>query len=183
MEKTDASKHVLLLFDCCNSGTICDLKYVCCFYYDENEKLRLSNHKYETDGLNNHIICISSARDNQYAYELPYFDINKMLKVVNGTFTLNFCNQMIIHEDSSLRNLLERTIMNMNNLSQIPIASTSKELQLGKINTRAFLNHNNKYIQQTFDQPIVDLQMKTNNYWHLVIIGVIIILLSIYILL
>ena len=59
----DLKCRTFIMFDCCNSGTMCDLKYT---YDIKNLELR---NNLKTEDMKNDIICLSSSGENKNTFE------------------------------------------------------------------------------------------------------------------
>jgi hypothetical protein len=127
--QSNLKKNVTLfcLFDCCNSGTILDLKYQ---YLSSNE-YELNNDVSITDTDDKetmgNVILLSGCRDEQYSYE-----IEQSNNLVQGIMTTNFINIVKSNPLISWRELLIkiRNIIKDKNIDQIPQLSSGKIINM-----------------------------------------------------
>ena len=121
-------KNVTLygLFDCCNSGSILDLKYQ---YLDSNNynNIYINN---TISNINNNILIISGCMDNQTSADA--FINNKY----QGAMTWSFLQTLEKYPNINLKDLLlyMRKILKENNYTQIP-----------QLSSNTIININNNY--------------------------------------
>lgn len=144
---------IFACFDCCHSGTICDLKYV---YAPIKELLGYKIYKmnYQTDEMNAKVIKIAGTRDNSVAYETFLKD------KVQGVLTfflienLNKCLENKINLNDLLLNLTNQITKRLNSEIQIPVLSTSHNLDLNNSYINKLESKNIKYFTLTIKEPI-----------------------------
>lgn len=124
--QTNLKKNVTLfcLFDCCNSGTILDLKY----QYLSSSNYELNNVINDTDDSEtlSNVILISGCRDEEYSYEAEQND------KVQGIMTNNFIDIVKSNPIISWKDLLIklREVIKEKNFNQFPQLSTGKLINI-----------------------------------------------------
>ena len=78
--------RAFLIFDCCNSGTVCDLPY----NYDLKNKIMQQNKENKYDCPNNKIFKLSGCRDDQVSLSILHNETKKM----KGACTTAFIESM-----------------------------------------------------------------------------------------
>jgi hypothetical protein len=138
---------IFAVFDCCNSGSVCDLRYN---YYDTSYRVNpgdksspfvirtkaITNTNYPETSAN--IISLSGSKDDQLAYE-AVFDNGK----VGGALT--FCLLKYIYENTpnvTVEQLLlnVRSMLNSRRFNQIPSLMSGKTITPSTITLSNFLN-------------------------------------------
>lgn len=131
------SKNVTLfyLFDCCNSGTILDLKYEYLSLNDYNLKNKsVITDTNDSETLSN-VILLSGCRDEQYSYET---ETQELTNKVQGVMTTNFINIIKSNPLISWKDLLIKMRESINNqkFNQIPQLSSGRIID---INSKLYL--------------------------------------------
>jgi hypothetical protein len=119
--KTNVS--LFMLFDCCFSGTICDLKY--------NHLPNAFENNVEL--TNGNVIVISGCKDNQTSADAFVSYNGKDMSA--GAMTFSFLQSITESPNTSLRSLLEnmRNILNTNGFDQIPQLSSGKQIDINML--------------------------------------------------
>ena len=94
--------RTILVFDCCHSGTICDLPY----QYDLSNNVFIKTQEHQTEMVNREIFKISGSRDNQtslamYSLETSGYRgacTNALLDIFNYNPDLNITFETLIKE-------------------------------------------------------------------------------------
>lgn len=137
--KNYLKKNVTLfcLFDCCNSGSILDMKY----QYLESLNYNLNNNTIsDTNDIetNGNVVLISGCRDEQYSYETNQINTQTNNTQIQGLMTTNFIN--IVNSDPLItwKNLLIKLRDNIKKINneQLPQLSSGK---LININSKVYL--------------------------------------------
>ena len=119
--KTNVS--LFMLFDCCFSGTICDLKY--------NHLPNTFENNVEL--TNGNVIVISGCKDNQTSADAFVSYNGKDMSA--GAMTFSFLQSITESPNTSLKSLLEnmRNILNANGFDQIPQLSSGKQIDINML--------------------------------------------------
>ena len=146
---------IFLVFDCCHSGTMCDLKYT--YSYNAIKK------KYDTITNNtatlikSDVIMLSGCKDNEVSYEDA---IGFNGGTIEGILTSAFIH--CIKNNTALSNDIFLLVQNMNPYTskyQNPLISANNHI-LNILNKRSFLNYKNSLVVANKIQGI-------NNYMSL----------------
>lgn len=115
--------NLFMLFDCCFSGTICDLKY--------NHLPNAFENNVEL--TNGNVIVISGCKDNQTSADAFVSYNGKDMSA--GAMTFSFLQSITESPNTSLRSLLEnmRNILNTNGFDQIPQLSSGKQIDINML--------------------------------------------------
>lgn len=154
LKNLQSDKTLLAFADSCNSGTLFDLCYINVGNYTSSFKnsndinlllkqlnkctITSSNYPSKINTIKGTIILFSGTRDSKYSYEV---NLNNQ---PCGLFTHNLCK--IIDNginNISLKNLYLLLIASINNNQQIPVLTTSIDLNLTKYLVN-MLNYTNK---------------------------------------
>jgi hypothetical protein len=112
--------RTILLFDSCNSGTVCDLQWQ--FDYVNNSQMKILNTSRAL--ANPNIMCFSGARDNQYAADAYSRDQRQAVGAFTQAFLTclrqNNMNVEVLRLHSDICAYLQRV-----GFTQIPTLSTS----------------------------------------------------------
>lgn len=115
---------VLMVMDCCNSGSVCDLKYS---YNSEGKIINFPNYK----DTKCDVIMISGCEDSQTSAD-AFID-----NVYQGAMTFSFLYTVnnLQNNKISLKNIIDtmREILRTNDYTQIPQLSSGRELDLNRI--------------------------------------------------
>jgi hypothetical protein len=157
LKNLQSDKTLLAFADSCNSGTLFDLCYINVGNYTSSFKnssdirsllkqlnkctLTSSNYPSKIDKIKGTIILFSGTRDSKYSYEV---NLNNQ---PCGLFTYHLCKIM----DNSITNISLRTlylllIASINNNQQIPVLTTSININLSNyiVNMLSYKNITNK---------------------------------------
>lgn len=155
----DSETTIFGVFDCCHSGTICDLKYV---FAPIKELLgyKIYPLNYNIPEMKAKVFKIAGSKDNNVAYEA--FINGKMQGVLTHFLLINLensLNQKLSFNDLLL-NLTNQITTRLNSNIQIPILSCSRNLNLKESffyqNNSKNLNskNSNEYFILNYNQPI-----------------------------
>lgn len=136
---------VLLIFDCCHSGTVCDLKYTY-NYIKKNNDFML--HSSKINDMPGHIICLSGCKDAQVSWG-DYIGYNNERKSNQGVMTNAFLN-VVKANPRSTKNIFEiikqmysyvsKYLQNPQISSNIDIASSNRLDDRAILNGREYLD-------------------------------------------
>lgn len=130
---------VFMLFDCCHSGTIADLK----FTYEKN----ISNNDFEIinnnmkDEIDAEIICLSGCKDKEVSYG-DYIKFNNSQIMNQGIMTGSFLES--INNSNTIFDIVSKMYLHTRKYKQHPQISSNKNIYE---NTKTFFlinNENNK---------------------------------------
>jgi hypothetical protein len=156
LKNLQSNKTLFAFADSCNSGTLFDLCYINVGNYttsfnNSNDVKSLlkqvnkctitsSNYPSRINKIKGNIILISGTRDSKYSYEVT------LDNQPCGLFTYHLC-KLIDHgiNNISLKTLYLLLIASINNNQQIPVLTTSMNLNLTKFLVNVF-NYSNKPI-------------------------------------
>ena len=141
LQKLKSSQTLYAFMDSCNSGTGMDLCYVNMCQYSSNftsttlkslqeETLKKcsivkANYPIKLNNVKGNVILISGTRDNSYSYE------GTINNIESGYFTCKLCILLDIDSSTySLKNFYYTLIGLINNKSQIPVITLSRDLNL-----------------------------------------------------
>lgn len=100
----DLKSRAFMIFDCCNSGTMCDFK----FNYDVKNLIFNEDMK-KKEEINSEILCLSASAENKNTYEKFIHKnlINNEKNKFYGELTIFFvhCLKVYLEENLSLENL------------------------------------------------------------------------------
>ena len=120
--------NVMVFFDCCHSGSICDLPYVYSGMMVTEKKMK----KKTSMRMRSNIVMISGCRDNQTSADA--FDVNKK-QMWSGAMTSCLLTVLEDKNPSNLFNLLEliryELILKNKGFTQLPMMSSSFDLKNG----------------------------------------------------
>ena len=118
--------NIMMFFDCCHSGTICDLPYR---YSEKKDSLFRKSTIRTSKDMNQRIIMISGCKDYQTSADA--FDVNKR-KLWSGAMTSCLLSVLEHKEPKDMFNLLEliryELIIKQKGFTQIPMISSSFDL-------------------------------------------------------
>lgn len=142
---------IFLMFDCCNSGTMCDLKYS----YNVKDFMSTDYLRYDNKDSAD-IICLSSCGENSKSYEKYITEnmINSDKNKFYGEFTIFFLHMLkaYLEENLTFDNFTYNDMINLMNYYVYPL-DESKDFTISqKIMHRAIYNKNLK--------PLVGLSFK-----------------------
>jgi hypothetical protein len=144
---------VTAVFDCCNSGTICDLVYT----MDTQSLQTIRSVGNQSKECVADITVISSCRDNQQALEVR--DVNGVSK---GVFTSKFLDVIRGCEDPmSLTTYNLASATNMNGMyTQIPVVTSSRPLMASSV----FFDHGNS-VHESSESPVLPWCDRGISWW------------------
>lgn len=126
--------NVFCLFDCCNSGSMLDMKYqyISSENYELNKDTQIITDTNDSETLSN-VVLLSGCRDEQYSYETQELNNN-----VQGVMTSNFINIIKSNPLISWKDLLlkMRESIKKQEFNQIPQLSSGKIIN---INSKVYL--------------------------------------------
>lgn len=132
------------IFDCCNSGTILDLKYK--YISKKNNLIENNNNKLNK---HNNICMISGCKDDQTSADF----YNNNTKRFAGALTTSFlyCCKKLKYNNITFINLINkmRKYLKKNNFTQIPQITSNKLIN----NNTFFIKNNDLLIQYTPPPP------------------------------
>tara|TARA_Y100000389_G_scaffold193388_1_gene222100 strand:- start:111 stop:980 length:870 start_codon:yes stop_codon:yes gene_type:complete len=121
--------NVMVFFDCCHSGSICDLPYVYSGKMVTEKKIKRTSTRMK---MMSNIVMISGCRDNQTSADA--FDVNKK-QMWSGAMTSCLLTVLEDKNPSNLFNLLEliryELILKNKGFTQLPMMSSSFDLNDG----------------------------------------------------
>ena len=131
----DLKSRAFIMFDCCNSGTMCDFKY----NYDVKNLIFKDDIK-KNETINSEILCLSASAENKNTYEKFIHKnlINNEKNKFYGELTIFFvhCLKVYLEENLSLDNLKnEQLILYFNDfLNEIKEKDKSVSYKLSHAN-------------------------------------------------
>ena len=128
MKNLKVGVKLFMLFDCCFSGTVVDLKYN--YLTNDTNAVSINSKVQDTQGQ---VIMISGCRDDQTSADayVNYFNSN----INSGAMTYSFLQTIQqLGVNISLKTLIEnmRQILKDNGFSQIPQISSGNQLDISK---------------------------------------------------
>jgi len=121
--------NVMVFFDCCHSGSICDLPFS---YSGQLVSSQPSKTKNKLKKMNSNIVMISGCKDNQTSADA--FDVNHK-ELWSGAMTSCLLTVLETKQPSDFFNLLEliryELILKNRGFTQLPMISSSFDLTVG----------------------------------------------------
>ena len=156
--------RTLIIFDCCNSGTMCDLKYT----YDIKNMEKINNLKIKENDFSN-IVCLSSSSEKKNSFE-KFLDKNMINTDKNkfyGEFTIfllhtlkQYLEEFLSFDGLSYFKLLEYLSDYLKPLDSLQTKSVAYKLKHSLIsnpNIEPFISMSNDFIKD-----MIFLQSKEN---------------------
>lgn len=154
--------RTILLFDSCNSGTVCDLQWH--FDYINNTQVKIVNTSRAL--ANPNIICFSGARDNQYAADAYSRDQRQAVGAFTHSFIAclrqNNMNVEVLRLHSDMCAFLQRV-----GFSQVPTLSTSAAFPVHTFKRAGTQGEPSRSLSVIFNSPSISeksLSMKNILY-------------------
>ncbi len=161
----NSSQTLYAFMDSCHSGTAMDLCYVNMGQYTSNFKSKTlsnlqreildkcniisANYPESNNNINGNVILFAGTRDNAYSYE------GKVNNVQSGYFTNIICTLLDIDASSySIENFYYNLIALLNNKKQIPVLTTSKNINLKSYTMKDFKISPNKTLLKLLQKNI-----------------------------
>lgn len=98
--KNKKTVSVFMMFDCCHSGTICDLKYT--YNYNRNNNKFVKNESTPKDSIDAHVLVLSGCKDDSVSWEdiVEYSESNASLQgILTGSFLYNTTTNKFLEAD------------------------------------------------------------------------------------
>ena len=115
LKQINEDKMLMMIIDCCHSGTIGDLKHN--YYSDKNNN---SLHSYDNPSAVKSTVCImSGGRDSEVVWEnierydnctakmQTLLDNANLKNAINGYFTFNLCNEIVNNNNIVISNIVQ----------------------------------------------------------------------------
>jgi hypothetical protein len=122
--KNKTYTNVFLMFDCCHSGTICDMKYT--YNYNKNTNSFdsfISNTLYESDAK---ILVLSGCKDDGVSWEDYFKDALSIQGILTGSFLHNIKTNRTLEKD--IFKLVVSITPTTNKYNQIPSISSNYDI-------------------------------------------------------
>lgn len=163
-----------LVFDCCNSGSVCDLQYSFEYKADKNILLRsqLSN-KNRILTNNPNVICISGCGDLQTSADTYSSELNQSIGALTNSLVISMSK---FNYSGLLFDIYVETVKKLKNdgYTQIPVLSSSSQipnyklnpttniLQINKSNIILPINFVKNNIQNNFADTLLNVPVDKN---------------------
>lgn len=125
VDKLHNRVNLVMIMDCCHSGTIVDLQYS--YTFDAKDRI-LVNNKVKRDNCN--VVMISGCMDSQTSADAHIIDMTQLRYEYQGAMTASFL--ACYSDDMCYKELINkmRVWLKDKNYTQIPQLSSSQELDL-----------------------------------------------------